>query len=189
MKRHSAVAFGCAAVIVSCGGQSRQPAAPSGPSGATETQGTSHGVAVANQPEASTGSRQVPLPMDILRAARENEAYRRVVITGAKTQLALMTIPTGSDIGMEAHPNVEQMFFIASGQGQAVVNGTESPVRTGDVVVAPPGTRHNIINTGTEPLRIYTIYAPPNHIDGRVHPTKAAANADTADDAFGRAAR
>jgi mannose-6-phosphate isomerase-like protein (cupin superfamily) len=112
-----------------------------------------------------------------------------VVFTGARTQLALMTIPTGSDIGVETHPNVEQLIFIASGQGKAVLNGAESAVRPGDVVVATPGTRHDIVNTGTEPLRIYTVYAPPNHIEGRVHQTKADAEADTADEAFGRSVR
>jgi mannose-6-phosphate isomerase-like protein (cupin superfamily) len=97
-----------------------------------------------------------------------------------------MTIPVGGDIGVEAHPNVEQLIFIASGQGKAVLNGVESPVSGGDVVGVTPGTRHDFVNTGTEPLRIYTVYAPPNHVDGVVHQTKADADADTADEAFGR---
>ena len=139
--------------------------------------------------EAPAAARSVPFQTNILRAAHDNDAYRRVVFTGAKTQLALMTIPAGSDIGMEMHPNVEQLIFIASGWGKAVLNGAESVVGPGDVVVATPGTRHDIVNTGTEPLRIHTIYAPPNHIDGRDHQTKADAEADTADDAFGRAVR
>jgi mannose-6-phosphate isomerase-like protein (cupin superfamily) len=123
---------------------------------------------------------------DILQAARSNEDYRRVLFTGTKSQVALMTIPEGGDIGPETHLNVEQLIFIASGQGKAVLNGVESPVAAGDLVVATPGTRHDIVNTGTQPLRIYTIYTPPNHIEGRIHHTKADADADSADEQFGR---
>ncbi len=126
-----------------------------------------------------------PFQTNVLDQALKNEAYRRVLFTGARSQLALMTIPPGGDIGEESHPRVEQLIFIASGEGKAVVNGAESPLRAGDVVVATPGTRHDIVNTGSDPLRIYTIYAPPNHIDGRVHNTKADAEKDKADEAYG----
>jgi mannose-6-phosphate isomerase-like protein (cupin superfamily) len=130
-----------------------------------------------------------PFRTNILAAARTSEAYRRVVFTGARTQLVLMTIPAGSNIGMETHPNVEQLIFVASGHGKAILNGVGSTVGPGDVIVATPGTRHDVINTGAEPLRIYTVYAPPNHIDGRVHPTKADAEVDSADEAFGQSVR
>jgi mannose-6-phosphate isomerase-like protein (cupin superfamily) len=187
MKKGYAVVAGCIALLAGCGGASAKPTAPSS-GGAAEIQG-SPATAAASRPEAPAVARPAPFRTNILQAARDNDAYRRVVFTGAKTQLALMTIPSGSDIGMETHANVEQLIFIASGQGKAILNGVESAVRPGDVVVATPGTQHDVVNTGAEPLRIYTVYAPPNHIDGRVHPTKADADADTADEAFGRQVR
>ncbi len=130
-----------------------------------------------------------PIVTDVVAAARSNDAYRHVLFTGTKTQLVLMTIPPGGDIGVEAHPNVEQLIFIVEGRGKAVLESTESPLAPGDVVVVPPGTKHDVVNSGSEPLRIYTVYAPPNHIDGRVQQTKADAEADTADKAFGDAVR
>jgi mannose-6-phosphate isomerase-like protein (cupin superfamily) len=187
MKKEYAVVVGCIALVAGCGGASGQPRAPSSP-GVAEVQG-SPGAAAAGRSEASAAVRPAPFQTNILRAAHDNDAYRRVLFTGIKAQLALMTIPSGSDIGEETHANVEQLIFIASGQGKAILNGVESVVRPGDVVVATPGTRHDVVNTGAEPLRIYTIYTPPNHIGGRIQATKADANADTADEAFGRSAR
>jgi len=188
MKKEYAVVFGCCnALLAGCGGASAQLTAPSSP-GAAEVQGSSRAGA-ARLPEAPAVAQPAPFRTNILQAARDNLAYRRVVFTGAKTQLALMTIPSGSDIGVEIHANVEQLIFIASGQGKAILNGVESAIRPGDVIVATPGTPHDVVNTSAEPLRIYTIYAPPNHIDGRVHATKADAEADTADEAFGRSVR
>jgi len=100
-----------------------------------------------------------------------------------------MTIPPGGDIGLESHAHVEQLIFIATGQGKVILDGVETPLITGDVVVATPSARHNAVNTGSEPPRIYTVYAPANHIDGRLHRTKADAEADKADEAFGAAVR
>jgi mannose-6-phosphate isomerase-like protein (cupin superfamily) len=144
-------------------------------------------------PAAAEGRAEAPsrqsFRTNVLRAAQENDAYRRVIFTGARTQLVLMAIPPAGDIGFETHGTVEQLIFIASGQGKATVGAVERPVGAGDVLVLAPGTRHNVVNTGSEPLRIYTVYAPPNHIDGRVHRTKADAESDTADEAFGRAVR
>jgi mannose-6-phosphate isomerase-like protein (cupin superfamily) len=138
-----------------------------------------------------TGAKIDPRPFqtNVLEEAQKNDAYRRVLFTGARSQLALMTIPPGGDIGLESHPHVEQLIFIASGQGKAVVNGVETPLAAGDVLVATPNTRHNVVNTGSVPLQIYTVYAPPNHIDGRVHRSKTDAENDKADDAFGAAVR
>jgi mannose-6-phosphate isomerase-like protein (cupin superfamily) len=154
------------------------------------------GVAEAQAPQPrppAPGSietaRHAPVKTNVVQAAQTNDAYRRVLVTGEKTQLVVMTIPVGSDIGFETHPRVEQLLFIVSGEGKAIVDGTERPLASGDVLVVTPGTGHDIVNTGNEPLRLYTVYAPPNHIDGRVHPTKAEAEADTADEAFGRAVR
>ncbi len=121
----------------------------------------------------------------ILQEARENENFRRVVFTGARSQLVVMSISPGGEVGQETHAHVEQTLFILSGFGKAVLDGQASEVQAGDAVIVTPGTQHNILNTGTEPLKIYTIYAPPNHIDGRVHVTKVEADADTEDELFG----
>jgi mannose-6-phosphate isomerase-like protein (cupin superfamily) len=180
---------GFLAAVTACSRSSAVPpaqSAPTAPGGAAEVQGAGPGPGVS---ETTNAPRPPSFQTNILQAAGANEAYRRVLFTGARTQLVLMTIPIGGDIGVEAHSNVEQLLFVASGRGKAVVNGVESPVAGGDVVVVTPGTRHDLVSMGTEPLRIYTVYGPPNHIDGRVQQTKADANADTADEAFGRAVR
>jgi len=130
-----------------------------------------------------------PYVGDVLAAARSNDAYRRVVFTGAKTQLALMSIPAGGDIGVEVHPHAEQLIFVVDGHGKAILDGAESRLAPGDVVLIPPGSRHDVVNVGSEPLRLYTVYAPPYHIDGRLQQTKADADADKADEAFGDAVR
>lgn len=123
------------------------------------------------------------------REARENNYFRKVLFTGDKSQLVVMDIKPGEDVGEETHQNVEQVLFFVSGQGKAVLNGQEREVSAGDVVVVSPGTRHNFLNTGNDSLKIYTVYAPPNHIDGRVHQSKADAEADVEDEEFGHAAR
>jgi mannose-6-phosphate isomerase-like protein (cupin superfamily) len=122
---------------------------------------------------------------NIVRATNENDDFRRVLFTGAKSQLVVMNIPPGGEIGEETHDHVEQTLYFQSGTGEAMLDGQTSPVGPGDVVVVTPGTRHNFKNTGTEPLKVATVYAPPNHIDGRVHHTKADADADAEDEAFG----
>lgn len=121
-------------------------------------------------------------------AARTCEDFRRVLFTGQRSQLVVMTIPPGGEIGEERHDHVEQTLFCLSGEGAVVLDGARSPFAPGDAVVVTPGTRHNFLNTGAEPLRIYTIYAPANHLDGRVHHTKADAAADAADEEFGHRA-
>lgn len=121
--------------------------------------------------------------------AQRNKAFRRVVLTNARTQLVVMNIPPGDSVGMERHAHVEQTLMFLSGAGIAELNGKKSRVRSGDVVVVPPGTRHNFTNAGRSPLRIVTIYAPPNHIAGRVQMTHADADADVADEAFGKRVR
>ncbi len=155
--------------------------------------GCGAGASGSVQPATSSGTRggEAPRPFqtNVLEEARKNDAYRRVLFTGARSQLVVMTIPVGGDIGLEAHDNVEQLIFIASGRGKAIVNDADKPLAPGDVLVATPGARHNVVNVGAEPLRIYTVYAPANHIDGRVHGKKADAEADQADEAFGAAVR
>lgn len=121
----------------------------------------------------------------ILEATKENLNFRTVLFTGRKSQLVVMSIPPDGEIGAETHDHVEQTLFFLSGQGKAVLNGAESDINPGDVYIVTPGTQHNFINTGTEPLKVYTIYSPPNHIDGRIHATKADADADAEDEEFG----
>lgn len=128
-----------------------------------------------------------PYSVNILEAARSNDAYRRVLFTGPMTQTVVMSIPPGGDVGEEGHKRVEQTLLCVEGSGTAVLNGVKMPFRPGDLVVVPPGTVHNFINTGDTPLKIYTFYAPPNHLPGRVQLTKADAEADEADNAYGRA--
>jgi mannose-6-phosphate isomerase-like protein (cupin superfamily) len=124
---------------------------------------------------------------NIVQETNNNPNFRKVLFTGKKSQLVVMTIPPGGEIGAETHENVEQTLFFLSGSGKSVLDGVEAPVAEGDVTVVTPGTNHNFINTGTEDLKIYTIYAPANHIDGRIHATKKDADADTADEDFGHA--
>ena len=122
---------------------------------------------------------------NITAAANANEFFRQVVNTGAKSQLVLMSIPPGGDIGAEVHAHVEQTLVVVSGSGESEVDGVKQPLVTGDALVVTPGAKHNIINTGQVPLKLYTVYAPPNHLDSRVHKTKAEAEADTEDEGFG----
>ncbi|HTK60158.1 MAG TPA: cupin domain-containing protein [Candidatus Baltobacteraceae bacterium] len=117
-----------------------------------------------------------------------NRNFRKVLATGEKSQLVVMEIPPGGEIGEETHAHVEQTLYFRSGEGEAVLDGAASPVRAGDVLIVTPGTRHNVRNTGADPLKIATVYAPPNHIDGRIHATKADADADAEDEAFGHGA-
>lgn len=122
---------------------------------------------------------------NIVSLANTNDFFRQVVHTGAKSQLVLMSIPPGGEIGNEVHAHVEQSLFIVSGSGQSILNGVPAPFNSGDTLVVTPGTEHNVLNTGRVPLKLYTVYAPPNHLDGRVHQTKTEADADTEDEAFG----
>ncbi len=115
---------------------------------------------------------------NIKKAARTNSDFRRVIATGPHSQLVTMSIPPKEDIGSEVHPGTDQMLFIVAGAGKAVVNGETVEVKENDVVFVPAGARHNLISTGHEDLRLFTVYAPPNHKDGTVHHLKADALAD-----------
>ena len=102
--------------------------------------------------------------INIVKAASENTNFRTVLFTAPKSQLVVMNIPVGGDIGEETHAHVEQTLYFQSGTGKAVLDGKESPLNPGDVLIVTPGTKHNIINTGDAPLLIATIYVPPNHL-------------------------
>lgn len=122
---------------------------------------------------------------NIIKDTQTNDNFRQVMFTGKNSQLVVMSIPPGGEVGKETHKYTEQTLFFLSGVGEGEFDGEKFPIVQGDVAVVVPGTEHNFVNTGTEPLKIYTVYAPPNHLDGRVHATKAAADADTADEAVG----
>jgi mannose-6-phosphate isomerase-like protein (cupin superfamily) len=113
---------------------------------------------------------------DILRLARENENFRRVLFTTERSQLVLMSLKPGEEIGEEVHEDIDQVLAFADGEGEAVIEGNRSPVRAGTVVVVPGGTHHNFVNTGSVPLKLVTVYTPPEHTDGTVHRTKEEAD-------------
>lgn len=110
---------------------------------------------------------------NIERDALANEHFRRVLFTGTNMQLVLMTLQPGEDIGEEAHKDHDQFFRVEAGRGVARLNGEERRLEEGSVVLIPAGVEHNILNTSKdEQLRLYTLYAPPQHADGTVHHTK-----------------
>jgi len=113
----------------------------------------------------------------IATAAEQSADFRRVLWTGRHTQLVIMTIPPGGEIGEETHEGTDQILTFVSGSGEADVGGRTVSVVQGDLVAVPAGTRHNFRNTGVNPLVLYTVYGPPEHADGVVHATKAEADA------------
>ena len=119
---------------------------------------------------------------NIERATVANEDFRRVLYTGRNLQLVLMTLPSGCDIGEEVHDDRDQFFRIEQGEGVIRIDGADNRVEDDFAVIVPAGARHNVINTGSAPLRLYTLYGPPEHRDGIVHRDKAQAERDHASD-------
>jgi mannose-6-phosphate isomerase-like protein (cupin superfamily) len=115
---------------------------------------------------------------DIESVATGNDDFRRVLYTARNCQLVVMALKPQEDIGAEVH-KLDQFFRVEQGHGEAVLDGVKTAIKAGYAVVVPAGARHNIVNTGTEPLKLYTIYSPPNHRDGVIHHTRADAEADT----------
>lgn len=112
----------------------------------------------------------------------ENENFRKVLFTGPKSQLVLMSLKPGEDIGLEDHDGHDQFFRFESGEGEALVGEETFQVKDGDAVVVPDGEKHNVTNTSeTQDLRFYTIYSPAEHKDGTIHKTKAEALASEED--------
>ncbi len=109
---------------------------------------------------------------NIEKATLENTDYRRVLYTSKNSQLVLMNIATGGEIGEETH-HLDQFLRFEDGEGKVVLDGVEHMVADGDAVVIPRGTLHNVLNIGTTPLKLYSVYSPPEHKDGTVHKTKA----------------
>lgn len=116
---------------------------------------------------------------DIEGRTGKNRDFRQVVYTGPNLQLVLMALGPGEDIGDEVHEDTDQFFRLEEGKGEAWINGHVTSLESGMAVLIPAGTRHNIRNTGQQPMRMYTLYAPPHHEDGTVHHTKADAELAT----------
>ena len=110
---------------------------------------------------------------DIEKRTEENEDFRRVLYTGHHLQLVLMSLRPGEEIGEEVHEDRDQFFRIEEGEGEVVIDGVRHQIEDDDAIIVPAGARHNVICTGDSPLRLYTLYGPPEHRDGVVHPTKA----------------
>lgn len=109
---------------------------------------------------------------------QKNNFFREVLFTGPNSQLVVMALKPGEDIGVETHDDVDQFIRVESGTGKAILDGKEHKLEDGVAVVIPAGTEHNIINTSqSEPMKLYTVYTPPEHPDGTVHKTKAEAEA------------
>jgi mannose-6-phosphate isomerase-like protein (cupin superfamily) len=114
---------------------------------------------------------------NIEQLALKNDYFRQVLYTAKNCQLVVMSLNAGEDIGEEVH-QLDQFIKVERGEGKAVLGGAPHPLAGGSAVVIPAGVRHNIINTGPGPMKLYTVYAPPNHKDGTTHKTKAEAEAN-----------
>ena len=112
----------------------------------------------------------------------DNADFRRVLYTGKYLQLVLMTLQPGEEIGAEVHDDRDQFFRFEQGQGVVDIDGVENRVEDGSGVIVPAGARHNVRNTGDAPLKLYTLYGPPEHLDGITQATKADADARHADE-------
>jgi mannose-6-phosphate isomerase-like protein (cupin superfamily) len=120
----------------------------------------------------------VPFNEDIIARAKHNPFFREVVSTGPNAQVVVMTIPPAGEIGEEVHHDVDQVLVFVMGDGVAVLEGQRSPVSPGRLVHVPAGMRHNFVNEGAVDLKLYTVYAPPQHAPGTIHRTRAEADAD-----------
>lgn len=120
-----------------------------------------------------------PFTINIQQAAQQNNTFRTALWTGDHLQVTLMSIDVGDDIGLEAHHNVDQFLYVAEGYGRVQMGPNKnqldfvSNVMNGSAIMVPAGIWHNLINAGNTPLKIYTIYAPPEHPKGTIHQTKA----------------
>lgn len=115
---------------------------------------------------------------NVEKASLENEYFRKVLYTDTRLQLVVMSLLPLEEIGSEVH-ELDQFIRVEAGEGKAVLDGVEEAISDGSVVIVPQGARHNIINTSTDkPLKLYTLYAPPNHKHGTIHKTKEEAEAD-----------
>jgi len=129
-----------------------------------------------------------PQSFDLEQSTRENTHYRSVAWSGRYLQVTLMSIPVGSDIGLEVHPETDQFLRLDAGRGHVQIGATkdqltfEEEVSDGWCILIPAGSWHNVINTGDVPMQLYAIYAPAHHKPGKIHRTSSEAEADTDDE-------
>lgn len=114
---------------------------------------------------------------NIEQKAKDNTYFREVLETGKNTQVVVMSIPSNTDIGMEIHPDNDQVLYLVDGEGKVILNGEEKPFRKGDLVLVNAGVEHNFITVGNTPMKIITTYSPPHHPEGTIHKTKEEAEA------------
>lgn len=138
------------------------------------------GLALAGAPNAlgqstqtSKGKVMQGFVGNIEELSEKNADFRRVLYTGKRLQLVVMTLRPGEEIGEEVHDDGDQFFRVEEGEGEVLIDGKRSRIKSGDAVLVPGGARHNIVNTGKQSLHVYTLYAPPEHRDRTVHTTKA----------------
>jgi len=110
---------------------------------------------------------------DIEKLTEDNTDYRRVLYTGKNIQLVLMSLKPGDEIGEEVHEDRDQFFRIEQGEGAVVIDGVRTKVKADDAIIVPAGASHNVINSGSKDLQLYSLYAPPEHKEGTIHATKA----------------
>lgn len=110
---------------------------------------------------------------DIEKLTEANSDFRRVLYTGEQMQLVLMALKPGEEIGEEVHEDRDQFFRVEQGEGEVLIDGKRTAIRSDMAIIVPAGARHNVTNTGREPLKVYTLYAPPEHKHGTIHATKA----------------
>ena len=116
--------------------------------------------------------------VDIEKKTEENEYFREVLFTAPHSQLVVMSLKPGEEIGMETHSDVDQFIRVEEGEGKAILDGQEYRLEDGSAIVIPAGTEHNVVNTSSKKaLKLYTLYTPPEHPDGTIHKTKAEAEA------------
>jgi mannose-6-phosphate isomerase-like protein (cupin superfamily) len=121
---------------------------------------------------------------NIEEATVANEDFRRVLYTGKNLQLVLMTLQPGEEIGEEVHEDIDQFFRVEEGSGTIYIDGNASQIEDDFAAIVPAGARHNVVNSGTEPLKLYTLYGPPEHKHGTVHKNKEQAEQDHENDHF-----
>ena len=120
--------------------------------------------------------------INIEKKTLDNNFFREVLFTAEHSQLVVMSIDAGGEIGMETHDDIDQFIRVEAGTGKSILDGEERAIEDGTAIVIPAGTEHNIVNTSqTEPLKLYTVYSPPEHPDKTIHKTKAEADADEHD--------
>ncbi len=113
--------------------------------------------------------------VNIKKAAKDNDFFRKVLFTGTKSQLVLMSLRPGEEIGTEVH-KVDQILYVVDGEGKVVLDGVDKEFEKGEIVFVPAGVQHNVINSDDQPMKLFTIYSPPQHAADTVHRTKAVAD-------------